>query len=112
MIKIAGLKIDGRVNYVVGDANADIGVFIPNTVKLTDKQILAITQADTLEEIAVEFGVEMGVVAKYHLITWRSFTNFPDGYRFKWQTYRTTDIEDLTQAVLDIANVVGGGENG
>lgn len=115
MVRVGGKTFDAFVNYSAGEYGGDIELTIPGTLKLTDEELLAIRDAKTLEELDTNFGVINGVRGVYALIGWRAVENTPSGIRIRWQTYRTTDIEqirqeneDLTQALLDLAERIGG----
>ncbi len=119
MVRIANMIIPGYISYIVGDENADIELIIPDSVGLSQEQMQSVMTADTLEDIAENNGEAGDVIGVYHLLIWRSVTRIMGGYRFRWQTYRSTDIsqikadnEDLTQALLELAEIVGGNANG
>lgn len=116
MIRIAGKTFDCPINYFAGEQNADIEITLPTDVKLTDDEILSLKNATLLEELEVNYGEVKGVLGSYNLVGWKAVENTWNGIRFRWQTYRTTDLEalkqeneDLTQALLELAEIVGGG---
>lgn len=119
MVRIAGRTLPGYVTYLSGVQDADIELLVPYEAGLTSDDIAAIQSAETLEEFALNHGEVGETIGVYHLYTWQSVGKNAGGYRFRWQTYRTTDInqlkqdnEDLTQAVLELAQIVGGDSNG
>lgn len=113
-----------RIANMVFDTDAEISgesveTTIPTSAGLTEEQIEAIKNAKLLERLNVNYGDVTGILAAYNLIEWRKVEKVRDGTRFAWQTYRTTDIEqlkqdneDLTAAVLELAALIGGGNNG
>lgn len=115
MVRIAGKTIDTFATY----SNADIEIIVPNGADMSDTEVLEIRDADLIEEISVNFGKVGGVVASYVLLGWKSVERLGRDMRFRWQTYRSTDLdqlkqdnEDLTQAVLELAAIIGGEGNG
>lgn len=120
MVRIANRLLDCIVNYSAGEGGADIEIRVKEG--LTDEDILAIRDAEFLEEMEVNYGEVKDVIGKYVLVGWKSIIKGWDGLRFCWQTYRTTDLdemkkqlekatqdnEDLTQALLELAEIVGG----
>ena len=120
MVRIANRLLDCIVNYSAGEDGADIEIRVKE--ELTDEDILAIRDAEFLEEMEVNYGEVKDVIGKYVLVGWKSIIKGWDGLRFCWQTYRTTDLdemkkqlekatqdnEDLTQALLELAEIVGG----
>ncbi len=116
MVRIAGLEIEASVVYNAGPSNADIEIKITGGVD--DETLNLLKNATELEDLEVDYGEIKGVRGTYQLFGWRKIENVRDGLRISWQTYRTTDIEqikqdneDLTQAVLELAQIVGG-DNG
>lgn len=119
MIQICGKLFDCYPNTQAGNENADIEIKIPLSYGLTDADIDEIKNATELKEIQMNHGTAGDVIGTYALIKWKVVANEPNGIRFKWQTYRDTDVaqirqdnEDLTQAVLELAAIIGGGDNG
>ena len=115
MIRIADMLFEADVDLI----NETIEVTIPKDYSLTDAQIESLKDAKTLERLEMEYGKEIGVMVTYNLIEWRKVEKVRQGMRFAWQTYRSTDIEqirqdneDLTQALLELAEIIGGGANG
>lgn len=118
MVRIGGITLNADVSYSAGENGGDIEIVIPYNVQLTDEQLTSIRDAETLEELDVNFGVENGVIGTYVLLGWRAIEKGYNGLRIRWQTYRTTDIEqlkqdneDLTAALLELAALIGGGNN-
>jgi hypothetical protein len=118
MIQIGGLTLDCFATYTANESGANVEVFVPNEINLSDDDIVAMKNATSIEQIEKNFGVVGNVVAEYSLVCWQSVVKRPTGIWFTWQTYRTTDIEqikqdneDLTQALLELAQIVGG-DNG
>ena len=116
MIQICGKLFDCYPNTHAGNENADIEIKIPLSYGLTDADIDEIKNATQLDELQMHHGTVGGVIWTYSLIKWKVVANELDGIRFKWQTYRDTDVsqlrqdnEDLTQALLELAEIVGGG---
>ena len=114
MVKIAGMLIDTIISYT----NADLEIIVPNGATMSDENINLIKNADSVEELDVNFGEVKGTRGVYVLLGWRSVERLGKDIRFRWQTYRTTDLdalrqenEDLTQALLELAEIVGGTEN-
>ena len=115
MIRIAGITLDCNVRYRAGDSGAEAEINVPSRITLTDEQIIAIKNAEIIEEIDNKYGKAGDVIGTYSLVGWRSVEKTDDGIWFTWQTYRTTDLEqlrqeneDLTQALLELAEIVGG----
>ena len=113
MVEIAGRKID----TVVDLRDEEVSVFAPG-LTLTEDDILEIRNAKEIREYATTAAGDENLTKMYNLIVWKSVENVGGSIRFRWQTYRTTDInqlkqdnEDLTQAVLELAQIVGG-DNG
>lgn len=118
MVRIANRLIDGTVITTDCGSGAAVELTVPVSVPLTDEDMIEIRDASLIEEVAVEYGEPGDVIASYNLFTWISVTKM-NGIHFMWQTYRSTDInqikqdnEDLTQAVLELAAIIGGGANG
>lgn len=113
-----------RISDMCFDTDAEINgetieVTIPKEYELENEQIESLKNAKTLERLSMNYGKETGILAVYNLIEWRKVEKVRYGIRLAWQTYRTTDIEqikqdneDLTQAVLELAQIVGGDANG
>ena len=115
MVRIAGRTYDCPINYNAGPESADIEIVVPKSASLSDEDVAAIKNATEMEEVDYNFGSEVGVIGTYALVGWKLVENLYNGTRFRWQTYRTTDIEkikqdneDLTQALLELAEIVGG----
>lgn len=114
MIEIANMRFDASVERRDGE----VGTLI-NGIKCTDDIVAGIRDAKELKEITISLDGKESVLSLYNLIEWKSIENVGSGILFKWQTYRTTDIEqikqdneDLTQALLELAEIVGGDANG
>jgi hypothetical protein len=117
MFKIDGTTFDGYLNYRAGSSCADIEAKIIGGVD--DETLGRLKDATLLEDLLVEYGEVKKVRGTYQLFGWRRIENAEDGLIISWQTYRTTDIEqmkrdneDLTQAILELAAIVGGDGNG
>lgn len=115
MLRIAGMLFDTDAEVV----NEVVEVTIPKDYVLTDEQVEALKNAKTLERLEMNYGKETGVLATYNLIDWKKVEKSKYGMKFAWQTYSSTDIaqirqdnEDITQAVLELAAIIGGGANG
>lgn len=118
MVRIGDLILDCVASYSANDSIAFVEIVVPATHEITNDELLAIKDAQLLEELNVEYGEITGVKAVYALYGWQGFEKIWGGTRIRWQTYRTTDIEqikqdneDLTQALLELAQIVGG-DNG
>ena len=117
MIRIAGITINGNVNYIQGEHYAEVVLRIVDASSITEEELSAIKNATELEEYVVAYGVEGDTGSQYALLGWRRVEKTWDGALvIAWQTYRATDIEtlrqdneDLTQALLELAEIVGGG---
>lgn len=119
MVRINDKLINGSVMMTDCGSYAAVELSVPSTVTLTDEEMLEIRDASLIEEIAVDYGEPGEAIASYNLVGWISVSKVWDGIHFMWQTYRSTDInqikqdnEDLTQAVLELAAIIGGGANG
>lgn len=117
MFRINDVVFNGYLNYTAGASGADIEAKIEGGVD--EETLIALKNATLLEDLEVDYGEIKGVRGTYQLFGWRKIENVRDGVRISWQTYRTTDIEqikqdneDLTQAVLELAQIVGGDANG
>jgi hypothetical protein len=115
MVRIAGKMIDTFATY----SDADIEIIVPNGADMSDEEVLEIRNADLVEEISDDFGKIGGVIASYVLLGWKSVERLGRDMRFRWQTYRSTDLdqmkkdnEDITQAILELAAIIGGDGNG
>lgn len=114
MFRIEGIVFDGYLNYTAGASGADIEAKIEGGV---DETVLnKLKNATILEDLDVEYGEVKGVRGVYQLFGWRKVENVRGGLTVSWQTYRTTDIEkikqdneDLTKALLELAQIIGGG---
>ena len=118
MVRIGNITFDCTANY----SNADVEIIIPISHEITDEELLTLKNSTLLEEVEVNYGEETGTIATYALCGWKSMERVYGGTRIRWQTYRTTDIEplkeqlklaqqdneDLTQALLELAEIVGG----
>lgn len=114
MVRIAGMTFDTDIE-INGET---VEATIPNEYDLSDEQVETLKNAKKLERLDMNYGKEVGVLASYNLVDWRKVEKERYGMRFGWQTYRTTDVdqlkqdnEDLTQALLELAEIVGG-DNG
>ena len=107
MIRIANMLFEAEPEY----RGESVEVTIPREANLTDAQSEAIKNADTLERMDMNYGEVVGVSASYHLIEWKKVEKVRGGTKFVWQTYSVSDMEDLTQAVLELAAIIGG-DNG
>ena len=120
MIRVAGLTLDGYIRYVQGEKYAELELRISRDRSMTDEEIASVKNAEQLEEFILEYGQEGDTIGTYNLYGWRRIVKDWDGSTIiSWQTNRTTDIEqlrqdneDLTQAILELAEIVGGEENG
>ena len=115
MVRIDGKTYDCSPNYHAGESGADIEIAFPLGYEMSDEELLSLRSAALLEELEVDYGKVGGVIATYNLVGWKAIEN-RNGLRVRWQTYRTTDLEalkqeneDLTQALLELAEIVGGG---
>lgn len=115
MIRIAEMCFDTDVE-LIGES---ISATIPRKYDLTNEQIEALKNAKIIERLDMNYGQEVGVLGTYNLVDWQKIEKTINGMRFTWQTYSITDInqlrqdnEDLTQAVLELAEIIGGSENG
>lgn len=104
MIRVANMLFEADVEY----SGESVEVTIPRDANLTDAQIEAIKSADTLERLDVNYGEIVGVNVSYHLIEWKKVERVRGGTKFVWQTYSVSDMEELTQAVLELATIIGG----
>ena len=118
MIEIAGFRFDTFVSYSPSDTGVDIVIAIDESA-LDDEKIRAILDAKTIKEIAADLDGNESVITIYNLVAWRSIERSGRNLVFRWQTYSTTELEqlrqdneDLTEALLELAAIVGGGENG
>ena len=118
-VRIAGYELECDVDENAGPQNVDLGMTVYHPESFSDEDILKIRDATLLEEVALDYNEQPVVVRRYNLIGWRAIEQVRFGLCFRWQTYRTTDIEqlrqdneDLTQALLELAEIIGGGENG
>lgn len=116
MVRVGGYEFNENFTYQVGYADATIT--LDCRFQLTDEQILALKEAKLLEAFGYNFGEERPV-ASFALVGWKAIENTSAGQRITWQTYKLADIadlkqdnEDLTQALLELAEIVGGGANG
>ena len=113
MIRINGKNFEGLVVYsanVYGDVSATF------TGGLSDEDIFAVLNATELVEVNND---THETIAIYSLIRWRGMEQRGRDLTVFWQTYVVdevdsirTDTEDLTRAVLELAAIIGGGENG
>ena len=111
MIRIANHTFDAYLNQT----NGEIEVLIPNGTSVSDEQLVDIKNSKLLEELVSNFGSEPELIGTYSLVDWMAVERRPNGLIIRWQTYRTTDIdqlkqdnEDLTAALLELAEIVGG----
>lgn len=116
MFRVSEKLYDGAVNLHAGETGSDIEVIIPVDVPVSDDDLMDLKGATVLEDLIVEYGEVKGVRGTYSLCGWQSIENTRLGLRIRWQTYRSTDInqlrqenEDLTAALLELAAIVGGG---
>lgn len=124
MVRIAGMVFDAAVDYFMGE-NADIQLEIPYNYSLSEAQMKSIRDADVLEELEYSYGQAGEVIGSYSLVGWKKIERTMRGHRFAWQTYRITEVEDLkrklaqaqqenedlTEAVLELASIVGGNDD-
>ena len=113
MIKINGKEYSGTVLFnsnVHGDVSATfVGGLEPDEIN----DVLSATE---LFEIADDTKETLSV---YSLIKWRSMERIGNNLKILWQTYVLNEVEsirqdneDLTQALLELAQIVGGDTNG
>jgi len=111
MVRIAGMLFEANLDCY--------GEYIDLTIQdeLTEEQIQAIKNATILERVIMEYGQETNIVTVYNLLGWKKVEKVRYGMQFTFQTYHLTDVdqlkqdnEDLTQAVLELAAIIGGGE--
>ena len=110
MIVINGRRYQGNIVYCAntrGDLSATF------TGGLTDAEITVVLNAKEIAEVDNGTGETLSV---YSLIKWRGMEKRGEDLAVLWQTYihddvesLKTDNEDLTQAVLELAAIVGGG---
>ena len=127
MIRIAGFDIDSGINYNPDGQYAEIELVIPASANLADEDIMKIRDATLLEEVFIEYGETETYVGSYALFGWRRMQREWDGsMNIAWQTGRMTEIDslrdelakakqenkELTDALLELANIVGGTEIG
>ena len=113
MIVINGNRYQGSVVYCAnsrGDLSATF------TGGLSDEEITAVLNATEIREVN-DFTQE--TIAIYALVHWRGMERNGNDLTVLWQTYvhddvenLKTDNEDLTQAVLELAAIIGGDGNG
>lgn len=113
MIRINGNTYEGQVVYNAnyrGDVSA---TFIGG---LEDSEIFPILSAT---EISVIKDDTQETLAVYSLVKWRAMEKVENNLVITWQTYVINELdsikqdnEDLTQAVLELAEIVGGSNNG
>lgn len=115
-VRIANRILECEANYHAGEQNADVEITISPQVTLTDEDIFAIKDAKVLEEITYDGYNKPVVCGIYNLVGWKYIKTTRFGVCFGWQTYRTTDLdvlkeenETLTEAILELAQIVGGG---
>ena len=114
-IRINGLVLDGDVNRRAGADSSDIELTVYEGENLSDENIITIKNATLIEELVRNYDDDYKVSASYNLLQWKSVNRTRFGTTFCWQTYKITDInqvkqdtEDLTQALLELAEIVGG----
>lgn len=112
MILINGKKYKGNVIYC---ANARGDVSATFTGGLSDEDISNVLNANEIRELSNDTGETLSI---YSLVKWRGMEKSGNDLAVLWQTYIHDDIEqikqdneDLTQAVLELAQIVGG-DNG
>lgn len=113
MIVINGKFYQGSVVYCAntrGDLSATF------TGGLSDAEITAVLNATEIREVN-DFTQE--TIAIYALVHWRGMEKRGNDLTILWQTFihddveaLKTDSEDLTQAVLELAAIIGGDGNG
>ena len=113
MILINGKKYKGNVIYC---ANTRGDVSATFTGGLSDEDISNVLNAKEIAELANDTGETLSI---YSLVKWRGMEKSGNNLVVLWQTYIHDDIEqikqdneDLTQAVLELAQIVGGEANG
>lgn len=123
--RIAEMEFTGPVDYNAGETHADIGFVVP--ANLTEAERNTLLHAELLE---VMNGNE--VMGRYKLVDWRSIEKVSNGYLIVWQTVHITELEelaeqvaelqeeneqlrqdneDLTDGLLELAEIIGGNEN-
>ena len=116
MIRIGTYEFDNTARYQIDYANATIMVEILGDIP--DEEFNDLKRATLMQAYTSIDKVET-LIAEYNLVSWKSVEKTGRGYRFVWYTYKPADIEslrqdneDLTEALLELAAIVGGGENG
>ena len=110
MIRINGKNYQGIVIYNAnykGDVAATFYGGIP------DEDIQGAIAAKEIASVSDDTGETLGIFA---LLGWRMMEKVENGLKITWQTYILNetetlkqDNEDLTQALLELADIVGGG---
>ena len=108
MYRIADLLLDGSIAVDVEGNTPHIDFTVPLSRELTDEEIVAIKNASLIEEVETNYGEVGNVVSSYNISGWISVRKGWNGTCFTWNTCRLSDLEDLTQAVLELAEIVGG----
>lgn len=112
MIVISGKRYSGNV---VSCANSRGDVSATFLGGLTDSEITAVLNAKEIAETDNRTGETLSI---YSLVKWRGMEKRDDSLVVLWQTYIHDDVnslkadnETLTQAVLELAAIIGG-QNG
>ena len=110
MIVINGKSYQGSVIYCA-NSRGDLSATFAGG--LSDAEITDVLNAKEIREVN-DFTQE--TIAIYALVHWRGMERNGNDLTVLWQTYvhddvesLKTDSEDLTQAVLELAAIVGGG---
>ena len=100
MIRIAGHKFDGIINYIQGGQYAELELMIPPDNGFSSADLDAIKNASMLEDISMDRGRQADVVGRYALYGWRRIEKqWNGGVLIAFQTNRETDVDALNAAV-------------
>lgn len=126
MIRVANKTYNGAVSLRAGEAGSEIEVLFEDGDLLTDEDLIAMKNATLLEDLVENYGEVSGIRGSYALYGWRSIRYVvPGKVKVSWQTYQTTDIDELKEqlraaqeenevledALLELAEIIGNADS-
>ena len=107
MFRIRDTLYNGTVSLHSGEYGAYVEALFDEPP--ADEDLAGLKNAKELEDLEMNYGEVSGVRGVYALCGWKSIENTRNGVRICWQTYNSTDIENIKDAIFELAAIIGGG---